>query len=59
MLWYIPLLATLPNGSYEMDVTFASENETVRISSTNKLGTRPMGYTSMQGIGNGFFAQAK
>jgi hypothetical protein len=56
--WDYPLLATLPNGSYEMDVTFASESETVRISSTNKLGTRPMGYTAMQGIGNGLFAQA-
>jgi len=46
--WDYPLLATLPNGSFEMEVTFTSATETVVISSTNQLGTRPMGYLTAQ-----------
>ncbi len=42
--WDYPLLATLPNGGIEMDVVFNSTTEKVVISSTNKMGTRPMGY---------------
>ncbi len=52
--WDYPLLATLPNGKFEMDVTFSSAIETIAIASTNKIGTRPMGYLAANGLAGAF-----
>ena len=52
--WDYPLLAILPNGGIEMDVVFNSTTEKVVISSTNKMGTRPMGYLASNSFNSPF-----